>query len=399
MKPIWAATFVITFAMAAALLADGPPRGGAAKLRTVNTPHYIIHTDVDEDMAREAAIRMTHMFEEYQRRTAGFSGEINGQLPFYFFRNAEDYYAAGGPPGSGGVFLPGGIGGRLMSIAGKKASVWTWHAVQHEGFHQFVDSVIRGDIPTWIDEGLAEYFGEALFTGDSFVSGVIPPDRLHDVQLEITQKKLLPFKKMMMLTRREWNKQMEGANYDQAWAMIHFLAQGEDGKYQKPFVNLMKLISAGKPYLDAWFEVFGRDVDAFEKRFEKWWLDQPKDPTRLAYDKSTLLTLTSFLARAHAQGQTFDSFAEYIKSAKADRLKCSREDFLPPALLTEALKEAAKLDGTKLVGSRGDLPKLVWMAHDRTQLTTSFTLNSGRVNTVSIEVKLADTVPPTLPKK
>ena len=31
----------------------------------------------------------------------------------------------------------------------------TWHVVQHEGFHQFVFAVIRGEIPTWVNEGLA----------------------------------------------------------------------------------------------------------------------------------------------------------------------------------------------------------------------------------------------------
>ena len=37
---------------------------------------------------------------------------------------------------------------------------------------------IGGDIPIWVNEGLAEFFAQGLYTGDGFVTGVIPPSRL-----------------------------------------------------------------------------------------------------------------------------------------------------------------------------------------------------------------------------
>jgi hypothetical protein len=51
-------------------------------------------------------------------------------------------------------------GDRLMAYVPAGASALGWHVVQHEGFHQFVAQVIRGDMPIWANEGLAEYFGE-----------------------------------------------------------------------------------------------------------------------------------------------------------------------------------------------------------------------------------------------
>ena len=64
----------------------------------------------------------------------------------------------------------------------QKMDARTWHTVQHEGFHQFAHVVIRGDLPIWVNEGLAEYFGEAVFTGDGFVSGVIPPTAMTGIR-------------------------------------------------------------------------------------------------------------------------------------------------------------------------------------------------------------------------
>ncbi len=387
------ALFLISLIFAVESSAEKKEPAGPAHLRTVLSPNYIIHTDLDEDLGREAAVRMTRMFEEYQRRTAGFSGEIKSRFPFFLFKNETDYYAAGGMEGSAGVFMIDDKGPRLMAIAGEKPDIWTWHVVQHEGFHQFAHAVIRGEIPPWINEGLAEYFGEAVFTGDAFVSGVIPPDRLRRIKTEINESKFLTIKAMMNLSHQAWNHKLLAENYDQAWAMIHFLAFGEDGKYQKPFIRLMNLISDGKPYLDAWREVFGNDDAAFQKRFEKWWLELPKDPTRVSYDRAIVLTLTSFLARANAQKQTFDNLDDFIHTAKTGQLKCADDDYLPPSLLKAALRQPATFDSVKLVNNKGQLPFIVAITHDGKQLTTAFTLMGGKVRTVTVAQSLAPILP------
>ena len=184
---------------------------------------------------------MTRMVELYQARTKDFSGTIRQRLPFYLFRKSEDYFAAGAPRGSAGVYM----GSALMAIAGERVTQRTWHVVQHEGFHQFCDAVIGGNVPIWINEGLAEYFGEAIFTGDNFVSGVIPKWRLQRVRKQIQNKQFKSIQDMMLLGHRDWNAELDLANYDQAWSMAHFLAHGDDGRYQKAFGQLMVRISKG----------------------------------------------------------------------------------------------------------------------------------------------------------
>ena len=117
---------------------------------------------------------MTRMAEEYHARTQGFSGDIRERMPFYPVQECRRGILQGR--------RAAWIGGRLrseykslMAIAGEDTQRQTWHVVQHEGFHQFAHFVIRGELPTWLNEGIAEYFGESVFTGDGFVSGVIPP--------------------------------------------------------------------------------------------------------------------------------------------------------------------------------------------------------------------------------
>ena len=310
-----------------------------AQMRVVQTRYYDIHSDLPDDDLKEAMVRMTRMFEEYRLRTRGFSGDIRQRLPFYLFRTSDEYFDAGGLPGSAGCFN----GTSLMAIAGEQPTGDTWRVVQHEGFHQFAAAVIRGELPTWLNEGIAEYFGHSVFTGDGFVSGVIPPGRLKRVQNEIRTKRFKSIKDMMFTRHAEWNNRLLVANYDQAWSMVHFLAQGDNGRYQASFVDFMRLIGRGVQWPTAWQRTFG-DASGFEARWREWWLSLPSNPTADLYTQAQAATMTGFLGRAAAQKQRFDSFDDFLAAAKAGTVKTGQtiDDWLPPRLLQETAGAAEK---------------------------------------------------------
>ncbi len=327
----------------AATRADEPEAGpvDSAGMKRYETAYYLIHTDLSADQAKEAGLRMTRMAEEYHRRTSGFSGAIRDKLPFYLYAHESDYLAAGGRPGSAGQYDPNSR--RLMACAHANdaghISPAIWHTVQHEGFHQFADAVIGGDLPVWVNEGLAEYFGEALFTGDGFVSGAIPAWRQQRIVAEIDHGKFRPIKDMMEMSHRAWNEGLSLTNYDQAWSMAQFLAHGDGGRYQGAFSNFMSQLGRGAPWQRAWGQTFG-DAVGFEAKWKAWWKSLPPDATADLYDRAAVETLTSFLARAAAAGQTFDGWAEFSRHADSGKLQSSDADWLPQALLASALARA-----------------------------------------------------------
>src|ERR1043165_700330 len=56
-----------------------------ARLRRIELPYYILHTDLTDAEVRETDLRTTRMFEEYQRVTAGVSlqgARTNNFYPF-----------------------------------------------------------------------------------------------------------------------------------------------------------------------------------------------------------------------------------------------------------------------------------------------------------------------------
>jgi len=358
----------------------------SSTMQVYPTKYYIIHSDLPTDQVKEAVLRMTRMAEEYHARTQGFSGDIRERMPFFLFKNAADYYRAGGLPGSAGVFNPNDKS--LMAIAGEDTKGQTWHIVQHEGFHQFAHFVIRGELPTWLNEGIAEYFGESIFTGDGFVSGVIPPWRLKRVQEDIKGGRLKSIKEMMFTSQAEWNGRLAIENYDQAWSMVHFLAQGEGGRYQEPFVLFMKLIGNGTPWEYAWRQTFG-DAGGFEQRWKDYWLSQPPNPTSTLYVQAATAVFTSFLARSATQKETFDSFDEFLTAARDDRVKTGQtiDDWLPTPLLHEMAAQAGDAPAKwtiERVAAKSS--HLVATLEDGTRMVGSFLIRGGHIIQIGVEV-------------
>jgi hypothetical protein len=389
MKGGCSAIFVTAMLAMLCVAAKAPPQtsgGGKRTLPSYQGRYYIIYTDLPEKVVREADLRMTAMAEEYRIRTREFSGEIRQKLPFYLFGNEQDYIDFGGIPGSAGIFDP--ADNVLMATTpGEKPNADSWHVIQHEGFHQFAAAVIGGDLPIWVNEGLAEYFGEGIFTGDGFVTGVIPDWRLKRIQKTLRDAKFRPIHEMMQLSHRDWNDKLAIENYDQAWAMVHFLAQAEDGKYQPALVDFMQDVAKSVAWQTAWDKHFG-SAEGFEEKWREYWLNLPANPTADAYARATVQTLTGALARAQIQKQQFNSVEELEQAMIDGKLKVDARDWLPTSVYDVALENLIQLRkmGAKvsLASGQGRPPTVVCQLPTGTRWVGSFSVKANRVAQVKV---------------
>lgn len=357
-------------------------------LKTVNSKYYTLQTTLDPDGVKEANIRITLMAEEYARRTKGFAGSVDRKLPFFLFKDPLEYFAAGGMPNTAGVFM----GDRLMAWSDGKDPIWTWHVVQHEGFHQFAHYAIGGDIPIWANEGLAEYFGFGVWTGDDFRTGLIPPKQLATVKKLMKDERFLSIEKMMKTDHEIWNTSVAldprqaGPNYVQAWSMVYFLAHGDNGKYQAPFSKFLKAVSDKTPWEDAWRKHFGVGVADFEKRWKKYWTELPDEPSLVEYADASVATLTGFYARGLSQRQTFDDFAALRAACEKGEVKMHADDWLPLTLGQQAVKDLPK--NAEFTLKRGGTPALVCTLENGTMIEGKFKTNAnGRVRDVTTTIK------------
>jgi hypothetical protein len=141
-----------------------------------------------------------------------------------------------------------------------------YQVVYHEYVHSLLHSNLRW-LPNWLDEGLAEYYGNTRFEGKKMYVGA-PSRRVYLLQ----RHKIIPLETLLVVNPHAYfrGKQDEiDTFYAESWALVHFLVFGpsmEQGKKLAQFYNRLQL---GDEQLKAFREIFG-DMRAFETALDKY---------------------------------------------------------------------------------------------------------------------------------
>jgi hypothetical protein len=299
----------------------------AADLRTLRSAHYLIHTDLETSFAEELARRLDAMYEDYARRLAGF-GALNPDEKFevYLFAKRADYMrlTQNRYPNTGGIFMSSR--NLLAAYLEGQGRDGLRRAIQHEAFHQFAFAAIGPGLPTWLNEGLAQYFEEGIWTGSQFTFGQIPPRRVRQLQHDLSRKQIVPFRTILATTDAQWqetltsNADRGATQYNQAWAMTHYLVHGSNGdvKYRPLLIDMLKRIHAGADPQVAFTEAFSPNIDGFQARFEEFATKLQATPEASMIERQTVLAdLLVESARAGKRYSEVRAFREDIISTNA----------------------------------------------------------------------------------
>jgi hypothetical protein len=242
--------------------------------------HYWIKTDLPADEANALARHLNIMYGEYSRRLARLPVRAQEKLNVMIFQDRIDYQLTlrarfGINPGnSGGIFFVTRSATALAFWTGDLSRRRVEHVIQHEGFHQFAYSRFGDDLPMWVNEGLAELFGEAVVIGDQVLLGQSTPRVINAIKSAIETNSSIPFDQMLSMSSKQWSESLStdraALNYHQAWSMIHFLIYGEGGKYVNLFDLYLKHLNNGLPSHEAFKRAFGDDVPGFERLWKQY---------------------------------------------------------------------------------------------------------------------------------
>ena len=176
----------------------------------IQVGHYWIRTDLPADRANELAQHMNIMYDEFARRLAALPARAPAPMTVLLFENSIDYletlqFKYGiDATGTGGMFFVKPSGTALALWVGDLPTRRIEHVIQHEGFHQFAWSRFGGDLPLWVNEGLAEFFGEAVIVDRKLVIGQSQPRVINAVKNAIETESYIPFPQMLSVSRDEW---------------------------------------------------------------------------------------------------------------------------------------------------------------------------------------------------
>ncbi len=314
-------------------------RPDQADLRTFSTKQYVIHTDLNDLLARELAEELDFCFEEFSRRMSMFEGlgRPGSDKPFnvYLFSRRADYskFTGGEFPNTGGVFVA-----RKRALAvylEEQGREQMRKTLRHEAFHQYAYEKIGSGLPVWLNEGLAQLFEESIRLDQQLRVGLVPPDRLRQLQRDVAQGKLVDFELILRLNEDGWAKTLAdrgraATQYTQAWAMVHFLIYAQDaaGKpiYRDRFNNMLREIAQGRTGWGAFTNNFGQNLEGFRHRFTQY--IQGMVPSTDAQTIEDQRVLAELLVLLRDRGHTFSTVEQFRQHVVERRyqLEMRRDD-------------------------------------------------------------------------
>ncbi len=168
--------------------------------------------------------------------------------------------------------------------------------------------------------------------------------------------------------------------------MVQFLAHAENGKYQSAFAEFIRQIGLHRSWKDAWKQTFG-DINGFEDKWKLYWMTLPDQPTQTLYAQAAVSAMTSFLARASAEGQTFEAFGPFAQAGRRRLLKMRADESLPPKYFDEMLEMGLSMGTFTLEGGRGKGPSIRLQMQSGVRLVGTFSLKDNRrVDKVMTEI-------------
>jgi TonB family protein len=140
----------------------------------------------------------------------------------------------------------------------------------HELSHYFLARSLASR-PTWLNEGLAEYFSTAEIHDDEVSLGAVPPERLQILKTS----PLLPLKEFFAVDSNSphYNESSKATvYYSQSWAFMHYMMHGE---HAAGFKNYLDALRKGEANLLQYLKVSDRDLETGFQAYVKTAIERP----------------------------------------------------------------------------------------------------------------------------
>lgn len=277
-----------------------PPEAGGAPWRELVSGHVILRTDRAEDDARETLVDLEQTYGAL-RDIAFPQLDVSGsRIVVLHFARQRDFEALAKANIAGQFYprLPNDLVPEPTMVVWGKVDATARTTLRHELTHMFA-RVSLGPMPTWFNEGLAQYYetleiedGFAyvgrpqltarawarsewnVFRNGPFLTTHVPIGYVPEVA-KLTAMDTGQFYVWSDKGRQPTEDEVKRltAHYLGAAGLVHLLLQ--DPKYQPRFDALMEAIGKSEPFSEAWSAaVAGVDAAAMETDFRQHLLNR-----------------------------------------------------------------------------------------------------------------------------
>lgn len=230
---------------------------GEAAGSLLSSLNYRIHTTLaDGQLLKDLPTLMEAALDHYTTALGELPRPDSGLRSYVFERRSEwAAYTRRRLPNEAETYLAIGRGGYTTegeSVLFNIGREDTFIISVHEGWHQYTQTVFADRLPTWFEEGIACYMEGHRFRRGSPAPTFLPWrnfERFGELRDVVRTDRLLPLKEMLDGTPQASLGQGKSSllgYYAQSWAFIHFLNEGEGGRYHEALRQVLADAADGR---------------------------------------------------------------------------------------------------------------------------------------------------------
>ncbi|MDX2115864.1 MAG: hypothetical protein SFZ24_09650 [Planctomycetota bacterium] len=239
---------------APAILSREPWRYTTADGEIIRTPNYRLYsTTEDRVMSARLAGFLEHALAHYRTAIVPLPAPTQ-RLDTYLMANRPQWERLTqqlmGPQAEALLKIPrGGYASRGIGVFYNIGLFDTLAIAGHEGWHQYTQRVFNEPLPVWLEEGMATYMeGHRWEENTPVFRAWANVQRFNQLRTARNEGKLMPLDELLDGRPQDFlqfTDQRVLTFYAQLWALVHFLNEGEGGKYRAGLHRVIADASAG----------------------------------------------------------------------------------------------------------------------------------------------------------
>jgi tetratricopeptide (TPR) repeat protein len=239
----------------------------------VRSPNFVVSSNAGEKQARHVAQQFEEIRGVFHAAFPKLRLDPGKPILILAAKNENTmkallpgYWEQKGHVHPGGMYIPGEEK-HYVALRLDSESENPFHALYHEYTHALIHLNFTG-LPAWLDEGLAEFYGNTVINGKDIQTGKI--DRSHLYLLQ--QSKLIPVDVLLQVdhTSPYYNEQNRASVfYAESWALVHFLLLDPEARKQQLLTHFLQDWDKTGKQVEAAKQAFG-DLTKFGKQIESY---------------------------------------------------------------------------------------------------------------------------------
>jgi len=235
--------------------------------------HFIVVSNAGDKETRRIAEQFEQFREVFRSAFPSLRVDLGCPLIIFGLKNEDSlkvllprYWEVKGRAHPAGIYVSG-EDRHFVALRTNTEGENPYEVIYHEYAHAILNLNFR-DMPVWLSEGLAEYFGNSRILDKEVEIGVPAPYRLQTLK----QSSLIPIEELFSADQASlyYNEQNRvSVFYAESWAIVHYLLLDPEARQQQLLLNFIKAWEASGDQVDAARKTFG-DLKLFSQTIQTY---------------------------------------------------------------------------------------------------------------------------------